>query len=327
MRARLWAPLLTVAFFASYLLSLSVGAAPGVGPLEALEFMFGLSSGISRDLEVYRLSRAVASTVLGSGLAASGMGLQYVLRNPLADPYLAGIASGALLGVTLELLRGPHGFLALYLAALGGGLLTLLAVISISSFAGFSSLSLLVAGITISYVLSGATMIVMIELGPKIPGALYWLFGSVAFVTWPIVLRSGVAVAASVIGLVLLARRIDTLLLGDEVATSLGVRVPLVRALTFVLASAATAAVVAMAGPVGFIGLVSPWAARRLTGSSFRKALPIAIVLGSELAIVSDVIARIIIAPSEAPLTAVTSIFGAPVLALILVRSRAETSW
>lgn len=276
---------------------------------------------------VYRLTRTAAAIVLGVSLASAGASLQYTLRNPLVDPYLAGVASGALLGVTLMIYLGHVGFLELYAAAMAGGLLTLALVTLVSSLAGGGASTFLITGVAASYLLSGITMFLMIDLGPRLPGALYWMFGSVAFVTTNVLERSAAVALASLAGLAVLAKRVNTFMLGDDVARSLGVNVGLVRTLSFLLASSATSAVVAMSGPVGFIGLVSPWLARRIYGSNFSMVLPAAAIIGATLTVVSDIAARLVIYPSEAPLTAVTSVFGAPLLVYILLKSRSEGSW
>ena len=307
--------------------SLSVGPFRGAGPLEVLGLLLGRPAGASRYVIVYRLMRTAAAALLGAGLAASGVSLQYTIRNPLVDPYLAGVAPGALLGVTAGLLLGKSSPLVLYGLAMLGGFATLVLVVGLAAAMGGSPVNIIVVGVTVSYVLSGLTMLLTIMLGPKIPGVLYWMFGSVAFVTWPLLLKTSAIALPCIAGIALMSRSINTFLLGDEVAESLGVRVRAVRLATFVLASSATSALVAMSGPVGFVGLVSPWVARRLVGSRFPASLAASVVIGAELTMVADVVARVIIYPSEAPLTAVTSIFGAPVLAYMLVATRGESRW
>ena len=327
MRGAAKASALALTTLAVVFASLSVGPFRGAGPLEVLGLLLGRPAGASRYVIVYRLMRTAAAALLGAGLAASGVSLQYTIRNPLVDPYLAGVAPGALLGVTAGLLMGRSSPLVLYGLAMLGGFATLVLVVGLAAAMGGSPVNIIVVGVTVSYVLSGLTMLLTIMLGPKIPGVLYWMFGSVAFVTWPLLLKTSLIVLPCVAGIALMSRSINTFLLGDEVAESLGVRVRAVRLATFVLASSATSALVAMSGPVGFVGLVSPWVARRLVGSRFPASLAASVVIGAELTMVADVVARVIIYPSEAPLTAVTSIFGAPVLAYMLVATRGESRW
>jgi len=326
-RGLTWA-LLPALLLAVCLASVSVGPYSKVGIVQVFEALSGRGAP-STYLYIlsYRLMRTAAAIVIGVSLASAGASLQYTLRNPLVDPYLAGVSSGALLGVTLMIYLGHTGFLELYVAALAGGLATLAAVTLISLLAGGGASTFLITGVAASYVLTGVTMFLMIGLGPKLPGALYWMFGSVAFVTRPLLLRSAAVAALSIAGIATLTRYINTFMLGDDVAKSLGVSTGLLRTTVFALASSATSAVVAMSGPVGFIGLVSPWLARRVYGSSFSLALPAAAMIGATLAVASDIAARLILYPSEAPLTAVTSVFGAPLLVYILLKSRGESPW
>lgn len=326
MRAeRLTLTLIAISLPLSVLLSLSIGPYKSVDFPVVIAALVGLPvSRLSLDVLTYRAVRTLAAGVLGAGLAVSGSTLQFTLRNPLADPYLAGVASGSLLGVTLALLWGRASFWDLYAAAIAGGLLTLSAVITISGLAGGGAVTLLVVGVAFSYVLSGLTMFFMIMLGPRLPGALYWMFGSVAFVTLPLVERTLVILVPAAAALAALSRPLNSLLLGDEVARAIGVRVRLVRLSSFALASLITAALVSMAGPVGFIGLVAPWLAKRSFGVRFSAVLWASAAMGAEIAVLSDVIARLVLFPSEAPLTAVTSVFGAPLLVYILIKSRGE---
>ena len=325
MRRGLALGLTIAALPASVVASLSLGPYQAVNFVTLIAVILGLShSWVSVDVIRYRALRTLAAAVLGGGLAAAGSTLQFTVRNPLADPYLTGMASGSLLGVTLALLYGRGSFVELYTSALIGGLATLAAVIIISGLAGGGATTLLVTGVAFSYVLSGVTMFVMIELGPRLPGALYWMFGSVAFVTYGMVLKTLLIVMASVAALFAISKRVNALLLGDEVAKAIGVNVRAVRLTAFTLSSLITAALVAMAGPVGFVGLVAPWLSKRAFGVRYSTNLATALLIGAELTIVSDVIARLVLYPSEAPLTAVTSVFGGPLLVYILLKSRGE---
>ncbi|MGC9210424.1 MAG: FecCD family ABC transporter permease [Acidilobus sp.] len=325
MRERLGTLVLAFSLPITVLLSLSVGPYKSVGPLTLIELLLGhLNSQVDVSVIEYRAVRTAAALVLGAGLAAAGSTLQFTLRNPLADPYLTGMASGSLLGVTAALAAGKASFWALYASALLGGLLTLLLVVVISGLVGGGATTLLVTGVALSYALSGVTMFLMISLGPRLPGALYWMFGSVAFVTLPLLLRTLAIVAAAMLGLAIMSRSINALLLGDDVARAIGVKVRAVRLTAFTLASLITASLVAMAGPVGFVGLAAPWLSKRAFGVRFAVTLSTSAIVGAELTTLSDVIARMIIFPSEAPLTAVTSVFGAPLLVYILLGSRGE---
>lgn len=272
------------------------------------------------DIIFYRLIRTMAAFVLGVGLSTSGLTLQYTLKNPLADPFLLGISSGAILGVTLADYFGFVSYYYLYLAAWIGSLLSIGIVLLISAYFKSSASSILIAGISLSYLLSGITTIYMIKLGPKIPGVLFWLFGSVAYSTPGILYKTSIIVFLSLFFLFLMWKPINSLMLGEDMATSLGVGVFRTRFLSILIVSISTSALVAMAGPVGFIGLAAPWMARLIVGSNYGKSLVMSIFTGGLLAIASDILARVVLYPSEAPLTAITSIFGAPFLIYLTLR-------
>ncbi|MCE4623219.1 MAG: iron ABC transporter permease [Caldisphaeraceae archaeon] len=310
-----------VSLFIFFIASLSIGAYSKVGFYEAILYLSGHSmKKVYSDIIFYRLIRTMAAFVLGVGLSTSGLTLQYTLKNPLADPFLLGISSGAILGVTLADYFGFVSYYYLYLAAWIGSLLSIGIVLLISAYFKSSASSILIAGISLSYLLSGITTIYMIKLGPKIPGVLFWLFGSVAYSTPGILYKTSIIVFLSLFFLFLMWKPINSLMLGEDMATSLGVGVFRTRFLSILIVSISTSALVAMAGPVGFIGLAAPWMARLIVGSNYGKSLVMSIFTGGLLAIASDILARVVLYPSEAPLTAITSIFGAPFLIYLTLR-------
>ncbi|MCE4607874.1 MAG: iron ABC transporter permease [Caldisphaeraceae archaeon] len=307
--------------FVFFIASLSIGAYSKVGLYEAILYLSGHSmERVYSDIIFYRLIRTMAAFVLGIGLSTSGLTLQYTLKNPLADPFLLGISSGAILGVTLADYFGFVSYYYLYLAAWIGSLLSIGIVLLISAYFKSSASSILIAGISLSYLLSGITTIYMIKLGPKIPGVLFWLFGSVAYSTPGILYKTSIIVFLSLFFLFIMWKPINSLMLGEDMATSLGVSVFRTRFLSILIVSISTSALVAMAGPVGFIGLAAPWMARLIVGSNYGKSLIMSIFTGGLLAIASDILARVVLYPSEAPLTAITSIFGAPFLIYLTLR-------
>ncbi|AFZ70743.1 ABC-type Fe3+-siderophore transport system, permease component [Caldisphaera lagunensis DSM 15908] len=305
----------------SFLLSLSIGPYSKVSIYQVIFFILGKNLPSTYiDILKYRLIRSLAALILGIGLSSSGLTLQYTLKNPLADPYLLGISSGAIFGVTIAMFFGYYSFYQLYIIALLSALLSLGFILLISTIFKSSSTTIIIAGISLSYLLNGITTIYMIRLGPKIPSILFWLFGSVAFTTLNTLEKSSILVIISLFFMFYYWKAINTLMLGEDVAKSLGVKVSYIRIVSVLFSSISTAALVAMAGPVGFIGLAAPWMARLIIGSNFGKALLMSLLTGSLLAIFSDILARLVIYPSEAPLTAITSIFGAPVLIYLTLK-------
>ncbi|MEB3861295.1 MAG: iron ABC transporter permease [Desulfurococcales archaeon] len=280
----------------------------------------GPHSGVLR----YRLVRTTAAILAGAALAGSGIAIQYTLRNPLADPYLLGISSGAALGVLLLILKAQSPpVYGLYATAFIAGLGSFGAVVILSTLMGLSATAMIVAGVSVSYLLGGVSMVLLVRLGDKIPGAAAWLFGTVAYVTPNQLVYTAIASIASLAGLLLVSRRIGTLILGEEMSRGIGVNVTTLRLASAALASLAASSVVAMAGPIGFIGLAGPWMARLLVGSWFPHAYPAALIAGAALAVFSDVTVRLI-GGGEVPLTAASSLYGGIVLLYLTLRSGRE---
>ena len=184
------------------------------------------------------------------------------------------------------------------------------------------STSFIIAGVAVSYLLSGVTIAIITSLGPRLPGATVWLFGTVAYVPPSALKTSILPVAAGALILLASWRRITALLLGEDVASSLGVNVRRVRVLVVTSSAMIVAPLVAIAGPVGFIGLVAPWISRLISGSHFGRLTVYSIVIGALLSLSSDVLVRLFPGPAEIPLTAVTAVFGAPILFYLSIRSR-----
>ncbi|MEB3780583.1 MAG: iron ABC transporter permease [Desulfurococcales archaeon] len=306
------------------LASLSIGPYTQVNIRDVIDYLTGggTNNNIIRNIISYRLTRTISAVIVGAGLAASGLTLQYILRNPLADPFLLGVSAGAALGVVIsQLVFGGKHLPALYTIALASGLLGFMMVLFISIFIGTSATGLIIAGISVSYLLGGVSMILIVKNADKIPGALLWLFGTVAYTTKHELLYSSILTIISIIILIIYSKKINTLILGDDVSTSLGVDVNKLRIISSAIASITAASLVALAGPVGFIGLAGPWLARLLVGSLYIKALITSLITGSMLLLSSDITVRIIGGASELPLTAITALYGGPILFYLTLKS------
>ena len=320
---RAFLAILAVATLLAVAASLALGSYRGVGPCTLAKLLSGSPlSPVERWVLARRLLRTVAAALLGIGLGVSGAGLQYVLRNPLADPYLLGLASGAALGALGAIALGLYDPYAVYSFAFLAALLTFAMVLVVSILAGMSPLAMVVAGVTISYTVSAINTVLVMMLEERVRGSFLWLFGSVAYALEDEVIRTAPIVVAAVLWLFARARAINTLILGEEAAESTGVDVRRLRAEVVVAGALATAGVVAYAGPVGFLGLAAPWLARLAVGSDFRRLVIVTGATGPLLAIVADTVARIALAPQEIPLTAVTSVIGTPVLVYLLIKRR-----
>jgi iron complex transport system permease protein len=270
-----------------------------------------------------RLPRVLGAMVVGAGLGISGAVLQGLLRNPLADPYVLGTASGAALGAAVGILLpvqamllgfGITGALA-FLGALGAVAL----VVRLAGAGSDSRASVLLVGYAVGSVLAAGLALAMYLSGDDLRRIVSFLLGSFADVTW-----SQVAIALPVIvtGTLLIVgrgRSLDAMLLGDDAAANLGIDVGRERRILLALAALVTAAGVAMAGLIGFVGLVVPHVVRLVAGPSARAVLPLSALVGAVFLVGADLIARI---PGELPVGIVTALVGVPVFLVLLRRTR-----
>jgi iron complex transport system permease protein len=270
-----------------------------------------------------RLPRVFAAMLVGASLASSGAALQAMFRNPLAEPYLLGISAGGALGATLATaLDFPAwgGFQAAVLLAFAGSLLAATVVYQLGqarpgsySF-GFDRSSLLLCGVALSSFLA-AMMAIVITLSPK-PGlaqqTTFWLLGSLTRAWWAEIRVLAVALIAGLIILLLSARDVDALQIGDEEAAGLGVNVGRMHRRLMVAASLMSAAAVAAAGMIGFVGLLAPHIMRLSFGTGARRLFPASALGGATLLIACDAIAHLALPPIEIPVGVITSLLGVP---------------
>jgi iron complex transport system permease protein len=274
---------------------------------------------------VLRAPRVLMVSVVGASLALAGAAMQVVLRNDLADPYVLGLSGGASLGAVGSLAVFP-GMPAGPLAAVGaaGAVLLVLAMVR----GPYDPTRMLLGGIAVGSVLASVTGVILVLAPPErlLRGAMFWLFGGVGTPPPARLIVPAVVLSAALVWLVGRAETLDRLLLGDDVATTLGVNVSAQRRVLIVVAVLLTAASVAVAGLIGFVGLMAPHAARRLVGSQHRRLLPVAALLGALLVTAADTLARVLFAPRELPVGLVTAAAGGPFFLWLLGRKR-TTSW
>lgn len=270
-----------------------------------------------------RLPRAILAVLVGASLAVSGVSLQAMVRNPMADPTILGGTSGAGVGAVLVLVIGVRlgGQFALSFAAFVGCLVGFgLSFLLAKSKQRLSPIRLVLAGIAVSYMLSAVTNMLIFMSGNDnaLNSVMFWMLGGLGGARWD---NLGLPAAAFILAgtmLIGMARSINALLFGDETATSLGVPPDALRRRMFVVVAALTGISVAIAGGVGFVGLVVPHVARILTGADNRRVLPLAALLGALFLLWADVLARTLIAPGELPIGVITALVGAPVFAILL---------
>ncbi|MFZ5624703.1 MAG: FecCD family ABC transporter permease [Gemmatimonadota bacterium] len=314
-------------FVGTSLLALAGGLAVGSVPLTPGEVWNGLlhrtadSATIVRQL---RLPRVLLAYAVGGSLAASGAALQALVRNPMADPYLLGLAGGAGLGAVAIIALGAQGPWFLPSGAFVGALLAVGLVYRLSVAAGrrLDPRVLLLAGVVVgAFTASIMTTIISLSDAAQLRNAYVWLLGGLGGASW---LSLGVFAAYAALPLwllALLARRLDLLALGEESALHLGTDVERTKRLVVLATALLTAAAVAFCGTIGFVGLVVPHAVRLIRGPLYRSLLPLSFLAGGTFLVVADTIARSVVSPLELPVGAVTALVGVPLFAVLLRRS------
>ncbi|MFP5022133.1 FecCD family ABC transporter permease [Pseudonocardia phyllosphaerae] len=275
-----------------------------------------------------RFPRVLLAVVVGAGLAVVGAALQALVRNMLADPFLLGVSSGASVAAVLVIVAGVPAVLGLTtpFAAFLGALGALLVVYTMSRSGGqVTPTRLVLSGVAVAYVLSALTSLLLITT-PRTDVArevLSWLLGGLGRANWDLLWLPAIAVVIGVSLLLTQARSLNLLLVGDEAASTMGLDVARFRAWMFVLTSLVTGVLVAVSGPIGFVGLIVPHAVRMVVGSDHRRLLPAAALTGASFLIWADIAARTVAAPIEVPVGVLTSLCGGPFF-LWLVRREAR---
>jgi iron complex transport system permease protein len=336
-RSRAWLWILgAVAFLLGSLLAGAFVGPVRLGPGAIVEAvasripLLGIDSPLSPTEEAIlfqiRLPRVVLGCLVGAMLASAGASYQGVFRNPLADPYLLGVAAGAGLGATVAVAYGPPGAASagvLPLAAFVGGAGAVAAAYVLGrSAGGRSPTALILAGVVVASFLTALQTFVQQQNLDTIQEVYSWILGRLSTSGWRDVAVITPYVAVSATGLLLHRRLLDVLAVGDEEARSLGVNVRRVRLIVVAAATLGTAAAVAVSGLIGFVGIVVPHAIRLLAGTSYRILLPLSLLCGAGFLVLADVLARTALSPAELPIGVVTAFFGAPFFAVVLRTSR-----
>lgn len=276
----------------------------------------------------WRLPRVIMVAMVGGALALSGVILQALLRNPLADPYLLGLSSGASAAATAAIVWMPAAFVASFglelLAFLGSMLAFALTLgLAFQPGRGMDKLVLILAGVAISLFFSSVSAFFIHIADPHTTrNALSFLMGSAAGARWADIPPLAIALPLGFIATLLCAKMLDAVLLGDERAVALGVPLPVLRLALLSLAALLTGLSVAGAGIVGFVGLIVPHMARLLVGAPHTRLIPVATVLGMIVLVVVDLLCRTLLAPEELPLSVLLALFAAPPFVYILRRVR-----
>ena len=313
--------LLTLAVLGLFALSLASGSLP-LTPSEVVTALTSSAPSFARDVVLeLRLPRALAAFAVGGLLALAGAMLQVLLRNPLADPYVLGVSGGASVAALVAIMLGLPAAGVDGLAALGALGACLLVFALAQGPGGWTPTRLLLTGIVVAAG-AGSVVSLLLALGDdtRLRGMVFWMLGDLSGTRrWPWLL--GLLAVATVAG-VLLGRHLNVLARGAAQAASVGMDVRRLQVVLFVGSSVLTGCAVSAAGSIGFVGLVTPHIARLALGSDNRVVLPAAALLGGMLLMAADLAARVLIAPRQLPVGALTALVGVPLFLLLMYRQR-----
>ena len=318
---------------AALILSVAIGSV-SISPLDIWRALSGqaASDTISTILWSIRLPRTVLIALVGAALAGSGAAYQGLFRNPLADPYLIGVASGAGRGAVLAMsVKWPYSFwglMAVPAAAFLGALLTVLVVYSLARVGRtLPTTNLILAGVAFSSFAGALTSFLMLRSTGELRRAISWLLGGASQAGWGPVLTILPYILVGLTLLLINGHALNLLQFGDDQAQQMGLSVAPRRALILLAASLATAAAVSFSGIIGFVGLIVPHVMRLWFGADYRRLLPLSIITGAGALLLADVFARSILSPQELPVGIVTALVGAPFFLWVLRRAKNQGAW
>jgi len=305
-------------------LGLAVAVIAGIG-FGAVRLPIGeLFNAANRSILFLRMSRVALALIAGCGLSASGIALQAVLRNPLAEPYLLGTSSGAGLGAVIAISAGISGF-PLPVAAFCGALVSIALVYRLARQGAAVPLqSLILSGVIVSIALSAIMLfLISVSATESMHSEIWWLWGSLTIYDIRLLWVVAGLVAAGIATLYVFSRELNAISLGEEEAKHLGIETETLKKTVFVLTSLVTAAIVCVCGTIGFVGLIIPHAMRMLVGPDHRVLIPVSCIAGGIFLIFCDLASRTLFAPMEIPIGVITAVIGAP-LFILLLKSRAK---
>ena len=278
-----------------------------------------------------RFPRVILALLVGASLSVAGATYQGLFRNPLADPYFIGVASGAALGATIVFLSGipfaTGNFSFLPVASFVGGISSVsIAYLIARKSTGTGLPTLILAGVAIGSFATAMTSVLMIRSEPDLRPLLSWIMGGFIRAKWSDSLFLLPYFTFGVILILAYSRILNSLQLDEEYATSIGVNVEKTKKILILVSTIITAAAVSFSGLIGFVGLVAPHVVRMLWGTDYRILIPMSAVIGGGFLVICDLIARTVVNPGEIPVGIVTAIFGAPFFIYLLIRKRSEIS-
>ena len=299
--------------------------------LDLGEVLAGATGAPTPDGQIFflaRLPRVLAAAIVGAGLAGAGCAFQAVLRNPLAEPYTLGISSGSALAAVIAIRLGLDttflGSSAIGMAALLGSLFTVYVVWRLGRVgSALPPATLLLGGITIATFCAAATMLIQYTSDlAEIGRIVRWMMGGLDWIRYSELLATSLLIGVGIIVLLVLARDFNALSAGADAAASVGINPSRSMTIAFVTASLIVGAAIAIAGPIGFIGLIVPHAMRGIVGPDHRILVPTSMMAGAAMLAVCDTVARTVLFPAQLPVGVVTALIGGPFFLYLLVREK-----
>ncbi|PCH93651.1 MAG: iron ABC transporter [Gammaproteobacteria bacterium] len=326
-------PLLLLTCLIVSVLSLGIGGV-SIAPSKVLSMLFSVGNESLTHAIIWeiRLPRVVLSLVVGAGLGVCGAAMQAIFRNPLADPGLIGVSSGAALGAVTVIVLGntlfndfanTFGIYAVPVGAFLGCLAVCAIIYRLSAHAGqFTIISLLLAGIAVSAIVGALIgFMTLISTDQQLRDMTFWSMGSLAGNHWQLIFPSLIAIIAASLAMVRLSVPLNLYLLGENQAKHLGIDVTGLKKRVFLYTAVAVGASVAITGVIGFVGFIVPHIIRLIIGPDHRYLMPASMLLGAILLTLSDLLARTIILPAEMPIGLITSAIGGPFFLLMLMKT------
>jgi iron complex transport system permease protein len=329
---------LAVALVGSFLLGVGFGSV-WISPLDSLKlFAWKLhlsgrppvSEATEAILFQLRLPRVLLAVVVGAGLAAAGTVFQGLFRNPMADPAIIGVSSGAALGAIAVIVAGGGavlGGMGVSSAAFAAALVTAVIVYRLSRIGpSVHVATLLLAGIAVAALVSAVMSIVMSLAGEQLRSIYFWILGGLGARGWQSLEAAAPLVAAGIVAASLLVADLNVMAQGEERAAQLGIEIERLKRLALATGALLAGAAVSVSGVIGFVGLMTPHLLRLFVGADNRRLLPAVLLGGPTLLILADLAARVVIAPEELPVGAITAILGGPFFLFLLRRQRGTAS-
>lgn len=303
-------------------------------PMDVLLKAIGIKLGIFADTEIpnsiiltvteLRLPRVIASLIAGAGLAICGAVFQSIFRNPICDPYMLGISSGASLGAAIAFTLGWNlSIFGITIPALITALITLVLIMTVSQAGKQKNTEkILLTGIAINFLISAVITLIMVIYQQEMQKIVFWTMGSLSGVTWQDILFLLPVACITITPLFYFAKDLNIMQLGSDTAKSLGVNIGQVTRIVLILSSLLIASIVSICGVIGFIGLIVPHIARFIFGNNNRTLFLYSIFFGALFMLIADTLARTIAIPSELPVGSITALAGAPYFIYLLLKKR-----